>query len=269
MTASAIYEGRVTHRRLRPRAHALAYRIFQIYVDLDEASALSGKSRVFGFNRPRLLSLWERDHGDGSDTPLKSQIERMAAAEGFETGGPVRLMTLPRVLGYAFNPISLFFCHAADGRLSAVVHQVNSTFGERCFYVLPAGEGVFRQTADKRMHVSPFLEMEHAYHFRLREPGERFDLAIEVRRGETVFLTAGFNAERRPFTDAALMKAWLRHPLVTVKVIAGIHWEALKLWLKGVPLQGKPPATGHACPSSGGRTAAAVPACAATPRSMR
>jgi hypothetical protein len=242
MTASALYLGRVTHRRLTPRTHALAYRIFQLYLDLDEAEGLCARSRLFGFNRPGLLSVHEADHGDGTAGPLKAQIERKVAAQGFATGGAVRMLALPRVLGYAFNPITLYFCHAADGRLTAVVHQVNSTFGERCFYVLPAGEGVIRQGADKRMHVSPFMEMDHAYRFRLSQPAERFDLAIEVVRGETVFLTAGFNAERRAFSDAELLKAWLRHPLVTLKVIGGIHWEALKLWLKGVPLRGAPKA---------------------------
>lgn len=243
MTVSGLYMGKVTHRRLRPKVHALAYRVFQLYLDLDEAEGLSAGSRLFGFNRPALLSVWERDHGDGADGSLKRQIELKAAAAGFAVGGPVRMLCLPRVLGYVFNPITLFFVHGPDGALTSVVHQVNSTFGERCFYVLPARGGApIRQAADKRMHVSPFMEMDHAYAFRLSEPGERFDLSIEVRRGRDVFLTTGFNAERREFTDAELMKAWLAHPLLTVKVIVGIHVEALKLWIKGVPLRGAPAA---------------------------
>lgn len=241
-TASALYRGIVTHRRLTPKVHALTYRLFQLLVDLDEAQALSDQSRLFGFNRRRLLSLHERDHGDGSAAPLKGQIQARAAAAGFAVGGPVRMLTLPRVLGYAFNPLTLYFCHDGEGRLTCVIHQVNSTFGERCFYVLPAGVGVFRQMAVKRMHVSPFMAMDHTYHFRLRAPGERFDLALEVKRGEEVFLTTGFSAVRRPFTDAELLRAWLRHPLVTLKVIVGIHWEAIKLWLKGVPPKGAPAA---------------------------
>ncbi len=246
MTASALYVGKVHHRRLRPKVHALAYRVFQLYLDLDEAQALSDESRVFGFNRTRLISLHERDHGDGSDVPLKTQIERKAAAAGFATGGPVRMLTLPRVLGYAFNPITLFFCHDAEGELSAVVHQVNSTFGERCFYVLPANGGdVVEQTAAKKMHVSPFLAMDHAYAFRVTRPAEVFALGIKVTRDGATFLTASFTGERRPFTDKALLAAWAQHPLLTVKVIAGIHWEALKLFLKGVPLVPFPPLHGE------------------------
>lgn len=237
MTSSSIYRGTVTHRRLTPKIHALAYRLFLLHVDLDEAQTLSDHSRVFGFNRPRLLSLYEGDHGDGSDTPLKAQIEAKAAAAGFKTGGPVRIMTTPRVLGYAFNPLTIFFCHGADGRLKCTVHQVNSIFGGRCFYTLPAGKAVFRQMAVKRMAVSPFLEMDLTYHFRLREPAARFDLAVEVRREEDVFMTSGFAGLRSDFTDKELWRAWRADPVVSWKVTAAIWWEMLKLRLKGVPVQ--------------------------------
>lgn len=236
MTSSSIYRGIVTHRRLTPIVSALAYRVFLVHVDLDEAQALSDHSRVFGFNRPRLLSLYERDHGDGSQRPLKAQIEAMAAQAGFATGGPVRIMTMPRVLGCAFNPLTVFFCHGPDGRLKCTVHEVNSIFGGRHFYTLPAGKAVFRQMAVKRMAVSPFMDMDHTYHFRVREPAARFDLALEVRRGERVFLATGFAGVRSDFTDRDLMRAWLADPVASWKVIAGIRWEMLKLRLKGVPV---------------------------------
>ena len=129
MTVSGVYVGEVGHRRLKPKTHTLRYRIFNLYLDLDEAPGLSRRSRLFGFNRAALLAFHERDHGDGSNRPLKAQIAARVADAGFETGGAIRVLALPRVLGYAFNPITLFFCHGPDGALNAIVHQVNNTFG--------------------------------------------------------------------------------------------------------------------------------------------
>lgn len=242
MTVSAIYRGEVTHRRLRPKVHALRYRIFQIYLDLDEAPQLSRTRRLFGFDRAALLSLHQKDHGDGSATPLKTQMERRVAAEGLAVGGPVRMLCLPRVLGFVFNPISLYFCHDASGALSAIVYEVNNTFGDRHCYVLPADAAarIRVQATRKALHVSPFMDMDHDYHFAVEEPGEGFTLRIQVRRGEEVWLTTGFSGRRAEFTDRELLGAWLSHPLVTLKVVAAIHWEALKIWRKGIGYRPRP-----------------------------
>jgi DUF1365 family protein len=235
LTVSALYLGHVAHRRLRPKRHALRYGVFQLYLDLDEAAELSGTRRLFGFNRPALLSFWEADHGDGGKRPLADQMRARAKRAGFDASGPVRVLAMPRVLGFVFNPITLYFCYDAGGRVSAVIHEVNNTVGGRCFYVLGAGgEGPIRQHAQKRMYVSPFMDMDYSYDFALAEPGETFALGLQVKRGEAVWLTASFAGKRRPFTDRSLLAAWLRHPLLTVKVVAGIHFEALRIWLKGI-----------------------------------
>jgi DUF1365 family protein len=240
-TVSALYDGVVTHKRMRPAVHALSYRIFQIYLDLDEAPHLSSGSLVFGYNRPRLLSFYERDHGDGSKTPLKSQMQARAAAAGFATGGAVRVLCMPRVLGLVFNPISIWFIHSVDGPLSCVLYEVNNTFGDRTIYALPAGgDDLVEHSTPKAMHVSPFMDMEHDYDFLLNEPGDRFSIAIHVRRGDALWLTAGFSGKRRAFSDRELLKTWMAHPLLTLKVVAGIHWEALKIWRKGVGYRAKP-----------------------------
>lgn len=235
MIRSALYLCKVRHRRFKPKAHHLAYRVFNILLDLDEARTLSEKSRVFGYNRRALLAFYETDHGDGSDRPLKDQITRMVLARGLGAGGPVQVMTLPRVLGFVFNPISLFFVHDEGGTLSAIVHEVNNTFGDRCFYVLPAnGQTPVHQRADKRMHVSPFMDMDYEYAFQVTPPGETYALGIQMIRDGELWLTASQSGERRPFTDRDLFRAWLRHPLLTLKVVVGIHFEALRIWLKGV-----------------------------------
>jgi DUF1365 family protein len=220
--------------------HALRYRLFQIFLDLDEGPPLGAASRIFGFNRPALLSFRETDHGDGSEGPLKAQIEARVEAAGLAAGGAVRVFCLPRVLGFVFNPITVYFCHDAAGALSAMVYEVNNTFGNRTFYVLPAAGETVRHRAAKAMHVSPFMDMDLDYDFALDQPGDKFGITIRVARGEELLLTASFHGRRKPFTDGALLRAWASHPLLTLKVVAGIHWEALKLWRKGLKFRSNP-----------------------------
>jgi DUF1365 family protein len=240
---SALYEGPVTHARTRPRRHRLRYRMFMALLDLDEIDGL--RLRWFSRNRFNLLSFHDADHGDGSGD-LRGWAEAAMRQAGIEPdGGPIRLLAMPRVLGHAFNPISLFYCHGRDGGLRAIVHQVNNTFGERHSYVIPAeadADGVVRQRCDKGFYVSPFLPMDLRYDFTIRPPAEATSLAIAVSDAEGVILHAAFAGERKPLTDAAILSAWLRHPLLSLKVLAGIHWEALFTWLKGARFHRRPPA---------------------------
>ncbi len=249
---SGLYAGEVMHQRLRPRRHRLAYRLFMLLLDLDELDALDGRSRLFSRNRRNLVSFHDRDHGDGSDAPLKAQVERHLADAGFSTGGPIRLLTMPRLLGFVFNPISVYFCHDRAGRLTATLYEVTNTFGQRHRYLLPAdGGGVIRQQIAKNLYVSPFLGMDMTYDFRLRPPGDEAMLAITASDERGAMLVAAMKLRRRALTDAALLKAVAAHPLMTFKVVAGIHWEALLLWLKRVPLVRRPPPPEAAvsCPS--------------------
>jgi DUF1365 family protein len=239
---SALYDGAVVHRRFRPRAHRLRYRLFQLLLDLDALPALDRGLRLFAHNRFALLSHHDCDHGDGSGRPLRGQIERMLASAGIDAGGgPIRLLAMPRVLGHVFNPLSLYYCHWPDGGLAAVVLEVNNTFGERHFYVAGAQHGAVRSACAKAFFVSPFMSLDMTYDFRLAAPGERAEVAILGREaGGAPLMFARFAARRRPLTDAALLRAFLVHPLVTLKVVAAIHLEALKLLAKGLRLQPKP-----------------------------
>jgi DUF1365 family protein len=243
---SALYDGAVTHQRLTPRRHRLRYRLFQLLLDLDELPALDRRLRRFGHNRFALFSLHDRDHLIGEARPLRGQVEAMLREAGIDAGGgPIRLLCLPRVLGYVFNPLSIFYCHRPSGELAAVVLEVNNTFGERHCYVVEAAGGaeVVRRGCAKAFFVSPFLGLDMTYDFRLAAPGERATTAILGRGPDGAsIIAAAFSGVRRELTDRALARAFLGHPLLTLKVVLAIHWEAAKLLAKGVRLQPKPAA---------------------------
>ncbi len=240
----ALYTGVVTHQRHRPFRHGLKYRVFMLLVDVDRIEALTQRLRVLGAGRLGLMSLRASDHGDGSDTPLRQQIETLMQGAGVHLdGGPVRLLTMPRVLGYGFNPLSVYYGHGPDGRLRAIVYEVSNTFGERHSYVVatPDADSARDHAAEKVFHVSPFMPLGHGYDFRLLQPGEHLSISINVRDGDALVLNAAFAATRRPLSDGSLVRAFLTHPLLTLKVIAAIHWEALRIVLKGGRYHRRPP----------------------------
>lgn len=253
---SAIYTGHVAHAR--PGKHKLHYRVFMLAIDLEEIDALDARLKLFSHNRFNLFALFDRDHAERVREPIRPQIEAKLRAAGLATGGRITLLALPRLLNYVFNPISVYFCYDASGALTAVVHQVNNTFGERHFYVLPANldaDGIVRQQCDKDFFVSPFLEPNLHYRFAIRPPGEAVGVAMVVSRHRAVALTASFAGERKDLTDANLLRAWLGNPLLTLTVIAGIHWEALKMLTKGVRYLGRGKRTASA-PDASTKTAA-------------
>lgn len=242
--ASALYRGRVMHRRLRPKRHRLAYRLTMVLLDLDELEALDQRLRLFSLERWNLFSFRQGDHGDGSAVPLRQQVEGLLKGAGIAvTGLQVSLLTMPRMLGFAFNPISIYFCTGAEGDLAAIVYEVSNTFGQRHSYLLEVGQtsgAAIRQSAPKRLHVSPFMAMDQTYSFRVTPPGERLAVGITSRDTDGPVLTAVLEASRQPLTDAALLRTFAAMPLMTVKVVVAIGWEALKLWLKSVPVHRLP-----------------------------
>ncbi|WP_439815655.1 DUF1365 domain-containing protein [Zavarzinia sp. CC-PAN008] len=240
LAASGLYAGLVVHARTRPRRHALRHGVFSLLLDLDELADLDRGLRLFGHNRRALFGLHDSDHGDGG--PLRPWVEAQARAAGIDLGGGrVRLLCYPRILGYVFNPLSVYFCDDAHGRLAAILYEVHNTYGERHTYVIPvaADDGAdaaasVRQACDKAFHVSPFIDRTMRYRFRIVPPGERVAVGIQVDDAEGTLLSATFQGRRRPLDDRALAWAFLRYPLMTLKVTAAIHWHALRLWLKGV-----------------------------------
>jgi uncharacterized protein len=251
---SAIYPGVVHHARLKPQSHRLRYRVFNLLLDLDELPAMN--TRLFGYNRAALIAFHDKDHGDRSGAPLRPWVESKLAAAGIAfDGGAIGLLCMPRVLNHVFNPLSLYFCYARDGALTAIVYEVNNTFGESHAYVLradaPDAVGRIVQSCDKRFYVSPFQPMDLTYDFNILPPGDATSTAMVVKNVDGPVLTASFTGKRAPLTDANLLRQWLAHPLLSLKVLAGIHWEALFIWLKGGKFHSNPRLQKPAAPSAG------------------
>jgi uncharacterized protein len=237
--ASGLYSGLVSHTRVKPRKHRLAYKVFMLLIDLDELPGL--KLKTLGVGRFNLFGFDTRRFGDGSGRPLKAQIESTLSEAGIPTGGPVRMLAMPQILGRAFNPLTVYFCHAADGGLSAILYEVNNTFGERHSYLIPApNAALIKQGCGKGFYVSPFMDMDLTYAFRILRPEERVLVAVDTSDTEGLVLAASFSGERRELTDRALLKAWLTHPWMTIGVVAAIHIEALQIWLKGEKVRVRP-----------------------------
>jgi DUF1365 family protein len=247
MDEAAIYRAEVIHTRTGRVRHRLRHTVFYLYLDLDRLGETADATRLFSVNRFNLLSFFDRDYGARDGRPVKAWVEGHLRRAGlYDPKGKIFLLTLPRLLGYAFNPLSVYYCFDRAGNLSAVLHEVRNTFGELHGYLLPArpgADGIVRQTARKAFHVSPFIEMSARYHFRLTPPGEELDFRIVESVADGSRLTAVLRGRRRAFTDREVVAAVLSMPLMTLKVIAAIHWHAVRLWLKGAAFHRKPAPT--------------------------
>ena len=238
-----IYTGRVVHKRLRPKQHALSYGVFYLMLDLDRIDELAAKLKLFSRNRFNVFSFYDRDHGPGDGTPVLDIARHCLRDTGrpYE-GRRISLLTYPRVFGYVFNPLSVFYVYAPDGALETVIYEVSNTFGERKSYVVPAGveagagAGVFAQSCTKSMFVSPFANDRGGYGFRVTDPGEGALVAVLLRDTDGPLIKTHFRGDRQDFNDRSLAGLIWRYPMLTIKVIAAIHLEAAKLWLKGIPL---------------------------------
>ncbi len=244
--AAALYFGDVMHARLKPMGHRFSYRVMSLLIDLDRLDAADRTSPLFGVNRPALYSFHESDHGPRDGSPLRAHAQARAAEQGVDlAGGRVLLLCYPRLLGFAFNPLSVYFCHRGDGELALIIYEVRNTFGDLHSYVLPIKPGEaspagIRQQQDKQFYVSPFIDMTMRYHFRIQPPVDTVRLRILETDRDGPVLAATFNGRRRALTTAALLRSFVALPLVTLKVIAAIHWEAVRLWAKGARLVPRP-----------------------------
>jgi DUF1365 family protein len=241
---SCLYTGVLAHSRSTPRPNAFRHPVAVFRLDLDELPLLDRRLRLLGVERPNLVSLRSRDHL-GTRRTLKENVVAYLGDRGVDLeGGRIEVVTMLRVLGYVFNPVSFFYCHDAAGTLRFVVAEVNNTFGERLPYLLPVEDPdapVIRLRHQKRLHVSPFFGLDQEYRWELAPLGQRLRIRIEVwERGERPFV-AVLAGRRRELTDATLARTLVRYPLLPVQVIAHIHLQALRLLAKRVPFHRKPP----------------------------
>lgn len=237
---SCAYTGVVVHKRLVPTQHAFTYKLFSLSLDVDEIDHLDRSLRLFSRNRWNLLSFHDRDHGDRDGTPVGAQVRDILRGAGLEHACErITLLCCPRLLGFVFNPLSVYFCYRRDGGLGVVVYEVSNTFRERKSYVIPVlhdDGALIAQGCAKEMYVSPFTSTHGCYEFHVLRPGERVVVGVDFRSVDGPVLKTHFRGERRILSDWTIAGLVARHPLMTLKVVAGIHFEALRLWLKGVPL---------------------------------
>ena len=235
----ALYFGRVMHARVAPFRHRFEYRVFSALLDIDRLEELAAETSLFSYNRFNLFSFYDRDHGAKDGGPLRPWAEQMLRDAGIEEPiGQIRLLCYPRILGYVFNPLSVYYCYGADQQLLAMIYEVSNTFGEEHCYVgkvaESAGHKLFNvQETQKVFYVSPFIEVSGQYLFRFDAPEERIRLAVQQKENGSPQLFTNFSGTFRPFSSKTLAMAFLKYPLMTLKVIAAIHWEALRLWRKG------------------------------------
>jgi uncharacterized protein len=247
---SALYIGRLRHRRFAPRLHAFSYAVYFVWLDLAELGTVF-RGRWFWSTRRRALAWLRRaDYlGDPAIALDEAVRQRVAEAHGARPTGPIRMLTQLRNYGHCFNPVTFYYCYdAADSRIECIVAEITNTpWGERHAYVLPAPAAPATSAAlefhlDKRFHVSPFMPMDVAYRWSFSDPGAQLAVHMENRRGGESVFDATLTVRRREITSASLAGVLLRFPCSTLRVMAAIYWQALRLWLKRVPVHDHPPA---------------------------
>lgn len=243
MIETGIYSGSVRHTRVKPRRLSLYHRCFWLALDIDTIADTARAQPILSHNRFNLLSVYDSDYGDGSGRSLRQKIDGLLAGVGY-AGAYERavLFCMPRVLGYGFNPLSLYFCLDGDGQTLAIIYEVHNTFNQRHCYIAPVGaDGKLTvQSADKTFYVSPFMDMELTYTFKVSVDNGRIVLSISASDADGPVIFTSLKAVRREMTPRSLFMAWLRHPLMSFKVIGAIHFHAARLWSKGVGLRARP-----------------------------
>lgn len=241
--AAEIIVGTVTHERLRPRPHRFSYPVFCLRLDLARLDSLN--NTWFGVDRWRPLALHRSDYGPRDGSCLLTWVRQLLQSADLPHDGPVHLQTFPRVFGYGFNPVSFWYCHSADGQLHSVLAEVNNTFGEHHLYLLQAEDGaaIHQHTTlqcRKVLHVSPFCQVEGHYRFRFRDDSATRSAGIHYYDIQGLLMRTGISGQAQAFTPANLRRNLIRQPLLTLGVMARIHWQALRLWMLKVPFYRKP-----------------------------
>ena len=234
---SSIYNGTVIHKRFKPKKHFFKYSVFSLFIDLSELNQLDNSIKFFSFNKFNLISFFEKDHGDRDGSSLIEWVKKNLKENNISSENiKIKLLCYPRILGYVFNPLSVFFIYNSKNKLISILYEVKNTFGEQHTYIFKVEDdlNLFQHNCSKKFHVSPFIEMNCNYFFRILKPGEKISVIIDQYHTNEKILYASQDGKRVDFNSKELLKSYLKHPLMTFKIISAIHYEAFKLWTKGI-----------------------------------
>ena len=234
---SSIYNGTIIHKRFKPKIHYFKYKVFSLLLDLSELEYLSKKIKFFSHNKFNLISFYEKDHGNRDGSSLVSWVKKNLEDNNINSEKvKIKLLCYPRILGYVFNPLSVFYIYDEGEKLISILYEVKNTFGEQHTYIfkVDSDQNLYQHNCLKKFHVSPFIEMNCKYFFKLLKPGEKISVIIDQYQTDEKILYASQDGQRVDFNTKELIKSYLKHPLMTFKIILAIHFEAFKLWIKGI-----------------------------------
>ena len=237
MINSAIYNGQVIHKRFKPKVHYFKYKVFSLLIDLSELEILEKKVNFFSYNKFNLISFYEKDHGDRDGSSLISWVKKNLEKDNIQTNDiKIKILCYPRIFGFVFNPLSVFYVYNSENQLISILYEVKNTFGEQHTYIFKVTKdsNLIQNNCSKKFHVSPFIEMNCNYFFRLLKPGNKISVIIDQYDSEDQILYASQDGVRSDFDTKNLIKSYLKHPIMTFKIILAIHFEAFKLWAKGI-----------------------------------
>ena len=233
---SCIYNGTVTHKRFKPKIHFFKYKVFSLLIDLSELEKLDKTISLFSYNKFNLVSFFDKDHGERDGSSLINWVKKNLKQNNINCENiTIKLLCYPRIFGYVFNPLSVFYVYNDHNKLISILYEVKNTFGEQHTYVFKvSNNNMIQHNCQKKFHVSPFIEMNCNYFFRTLKPGEKISVIIDQYQTNEKILYASQDGKRVEFSSKELLKSYLKHPLMTFKIISAIHFEAFKLWTKGI-----------------------------------
>ena len=234
---SYIYTGTVTHKRFKPKVHSFNYSVFSLLIDLSELDLMNNNLRIFSYNKFNIISFYTKDHGQRDGSSLREWVIENLQKNNIETEGiQIKLLCYPRIFGYVFNPLSVFYIYNKNSELISILYEVKNTFGEQHTYIFKTkkNENLIQHICKKKFHVSPFIKMDCIYFFRLLKPGNRVSVIIDLQDQEGKILFASQDGEKSELNNKNLIRSYIKHPLMSFKIIVAIHFEAFKLWSKGI-----------------------------------
>ena len=234
---SSIYIGNVIHKRFKPKIHSFNYKVFSLLIDLSELELLNKKLKLFSYNKFNIISFYNKDHGPRDSSSLKNWVEDNLKKNNIDTNEiQIKLLCYPRIFGYVFNPLSVFYVYDKNLNLISILYEVKNTFGEQHTYIFKSdkNQNLIQHVCKKKFHVSPFIEMDCTYFFRVLKPTNKISVIIDQHDNEGKILYASQDGTRIDLNNKNLILSYLKHPLMTFKIILAIHFEAFKLWTKGI-----------------------------------